>query len=63
MQIGGWPTNSVVEDVMCTNLLHAAGWKTIFVNEELQTGLVSETLSGYLKQRMRWVHYHTLLKQ
>ena len=52
--LGGWPTNSVVEDIMCSNIILAAGWKSVFVNEELQTGLIPDTLQGYLKQRMRW---------
>ena len=52
--LGGWASNSVVEDIMCSNMLLAAGWKSVFVNEELQTGLIPDTLQGYLKQRMRW---------
>ena len=53
--IGGWPVDSVSEDSMCARMLVAAGWKLAFVNEKLQTGLLPDTMAGYIKQRMRWV--------
>lgn len=53
--IGGWPTHSVSDDSLCSEMLLAAGWKLAIVNEKLQTGIQPDTMAGYLKQRMRWV--------
>lgn len=52
--IGGWPTGSLAEDVFTSSMLLGKGWKTAFVHEPLQWGLVPETLTAHLKQRTRW---------
>jgi cellulose synthase/poly-beta-1,6-N-acetylglucosamine synthase-like glycosyltransferase len=52
--IGGWPTGSLAEDVFTSSMLLGHGWKTAFVNEPLQYGLVPDTFTGHLKQRTRW---------
>ena len=52
--IGGFPTYSLAEDVFTSSLMLGAGWKTIFVNEPVQHGLMPDTLSSHLKQRTRW---------
>lgn len=53
--IGGWPTHSVSDDSLCSEMLLTAGWKLVIVNEKLQTGIQPDTMAGYLNQRMRWV--------
>lgn len=53
--IGEWPTNSVADDSMCSRMLMNAGWKLVLVNEEVQTGILPDTMVGYLKQKTRWV--------
>ena len=57
-QIGGFPTSSLAEDVFCSNMLLGAGWKTCFVHEALQYGMVPDSFSGHIKQRSRWVNFH-----
>ena len=54
-QIGGFPTGSLAEDVCCSSMLLGAGWKTCFVHEALQYGMVPDSFSGHIKQRARWV--------
>lgn len=53
--IGGFPTESLSEDVCCSATLLGAGWKTAFVAEAVQYGSVPESYLGHVKQRTRWV--------
>lgn len=53
--IGGFPIESISEDVCCSATLLGAGWKTAFVQQPLQYGLVPESYLGHVKQRTRWV--------
>lgn len=56
MSIGGWPLADAGEDFMCSSVLNAAGWKTIFVPEhDLQSGLCPNSLHAHISQRQRWV--------
>ncbi len=59
-QIGGFPTGSLAEDVCCSTLLLGAGWKTCYVHEALQYGMIPDSFSGHIKQRARWVNLHHL---
>jgi cellulose synthase (UDP-forming) len=52
--IGGFPTDSVTEDVLVTLKLDCNGWKSVYLNEELSTGLAPEGMKEYLTQRGRW---------
>ncbi|EMC97187.1 glycosyltransferase family 2 protein [Baudoinia panamericana UAMH 10762] len=52
--IGGFPVESVSEDVCCSAKLLGAGWKTVFVQEFLQYGSVPESYYAHVKQRTRW---------
>jgi cellulose synthase (UDP-forming) len=52
--IGGFPTDSVTEDVLASMLLHGKGWKTVYVDEPLAYGLAPATVSEYFVQRLRW---------
>ncbi|KAK3356598.1 nucleotide-diphospho-sugar transferase [Lasiosphaeria hispida] len=53
--IGGFPTDCLVEDVCSSMLMLADGWKTAYIAEGLQYGLVPETYLGHVKQFTRWV--------
>lgn len=53
--IGGFPTDSLSEDLCCSAKLLGQGWKTRFVSECLQYGSVPESFVGHVKQRTRWV--------
>ncbi|KAM0708792.1 hypothetical protein Q7P35_005445 [Cladosporium inversicolor] len=52
--IGGFPTESLSEDVCCSATLLGAGWKTAFIPEAVQYGSVSDSYLGHVKQRTRW---------
>ncbi|TKA63188.1 hypothetical protein B0A55_10204 [Friedmanniomyces simplex] len=52
--IGGFPIESLSEDVCCSAKLLGAGWKTVFVQEFLQYGSVPASYYAHVKQRTRW---------
>jgi cellulose synthase (UDP-forming) len=45
---------SVTEDFATTVRLHAAGWRTTYVNRAYVVGMGPETLPAYFTQQMRW---------
>jgi cellulose synthase/poly-beta-1,6-N-acetylglucosamine synthase-like glycosyltransferase len=45
-EIGGWPVTSLCEDVLCSLKMISKGYKTAYLHERLQVGLVPETLAG-----------------
>lgn len=45
---------SVTEDIATSVHLHAAGWRTEYVNRTYVVGMGPETLPGYFTQQMRW---------
>jgi cellulose synthase/poly-beta-1,6-N-acetylglucosamine synthase-like glycosyltransferase len=53
--IGGFPTASLTEDLLTSTLLLAAGWKSGYVGEALQYGLIPENYLAHVKQFTRWV--------
>ncbi|KAH9213828.1 nucleotide-diphospho-sugar transferase [Leptodontidium sp. 2 PMI_412] len=53
-EIGGFPTDTLSEDGCCSMLLLGAGWKTRYVLESLQSGLVADSYLSFLRQRTRW---------
>lgn len=54
LNIGGYPTCSITEDMAVGMLLQANGYDSVFVNEELVLGLSATTFSELVKQRDRW---------
>lgn len=52
--IGGIPTGSITEDMATGMLLQANGFRSVFVNQTLATGLSPEDFSDYIVQRERW---------
>ncbi|MDO5747798.1 MAG: glycosyltransferase [Actinomycetaceae bacterium] len=54
LSIGGFVTDVITEDMATGLVLQDAGWKSVFVNEVVATGLAAETYSELIKQRTRW---------
>ena len=54
LELGGYPTCSISEDMAVGMLLQAAGYRSVFVNEELVYGLSATTFTEIVKQRDRW---------
>lgn len=52
--IGGFPTESITEDLLTTLSMLNKGYKTRYLNERLSMGLAAENLTGYFVQRKRW---------
>ncbi|MDO5724243.1 MAG: glycosyltransferase [Flaviflexus sp.] len=52
--IGGFVTDVITEDMATGLVLQNAGWRAVYVNEVLATGLAAETYDELLKQRIRW---------
>jgi hypothetical protein len=52
--IGGFPTDSVVEDMLTSILLHSKKWETVYVNKPLAFGIAPSSLKHFLTQRLRW---------
>ena len=50
--IGGFPTGASVEDGQITALLQGKGYETHFVDEALTYGLIPDSFSVHLKQRL-----------
>ncbi|HEY7532942.1 MAG TPA: glycosyltransferase [Nitrospiraceae bacterium] len=54
MEVGGFQTATITEDIHTSMLVHAKGYESRFLNKVLAAGLMPETFGGYLKQRTRW---------
>ena len=54
LDIGGYPTCSITEDMAVGMLLQAQGYESVFINKELVLGLSATTFSELVKQRDRW---------
>ena len=53
-ELGGFPVNSIVEDVYLGYRVKSLGYKTLYLNENLATGLAAEDTPSYVVQRTRW---------
>ncbi|RDS85314.1 glycosyltransferase [Dyella psychrodurans] len=53
-EAGGFPTDSVCEDIHTTYVLRRNGYITRWLNERLSVGLSAEGLIEYINQRGRW---------
>src|SRR5690606_9431430 len=42
------------EDMHTSMLLHAKGWKSVYVPEIISKGLVPSSLSAYYQQQLKW---------
>ena len=52
--IGGFATGTATEDIHTSLRLHAGGWRSLYVNEQLAHGIAPINLAEYHKQRSRW---------
>lgn len=52
--VGGYPTETITEDILLSFKLIDAGYVTRYLNEKLSNGLAPETIGEYIKQRTRW---------
>ncbi|KAH7309847.1 nucleotide-diphospho-sugar transferase [Stachybotrys elegans] len=52
--IGGFSTEILIEDLYSSIRMMAEGWKTAYVAEALQYGLMPNTYDAHLKQFLRW---------
>ncbi|MFZ1413496.1 MAG: cellulose synthase catalytic subunit [Defluviicoccus sp.] len=52
--LGGFPKETVTEDLHLTYELLKRGLRTIWLNERLSVGLSAESLAAYITQRCRW---------
>ncbi|MEZ4333774.1 MAG: glycosyl hydrolase family 8 [Myxococcota bacterium] len=53
--VGGFKLLSITEDIHTSQHLHARGWRSAFVDEDLAVGLSAENLASYIVQRRRWM--------
>ncbi|KXT03543.1 hypothetical protein AC578_1591 [Pseudocercospora eumusae] len=53
--IGGIPTESVCEDILCGYLLNGQGWNVVLVDLPLQWGLMPDSVESHIAQRRRWL--------
>ncbi|WP_119072769.1 glycosyltransferase [Aggregatilinea lenta] len=54
LEIGGFATWNVIEDLTTTYYLHSAGYRSEYHNEVLSVGLAPDDIPGLLKQRGTW---------
>lgn len=52
--VGGMRTDSIAEDFVTGLLMHARGYRSVYVPEVLAEGLAPEDLLSYTKQQFRW---------
>lgn len=53
-EVGGFVGETVLEWAETSLLLHARGYRSVYVNKPLVAGLLPETLRGFMRQRVRW---------
>jgi cellulose synthase (UDP-forming) len=53
--VGGFNLLSITEDIHTSQKLHARGWRSRFLDEDLAAGLSAEDLASYVVQRRRWM--------
>lgn len=53
-EVGGMVTSSIAEDFVTGVLMHARGYRSVYVPEVLAEGLATEDLLSYTKQQFRW---------
>ena len=53
-RLDGFPVDSIVEDVYFGYRVKSLGYRTVYLNERLATGLAAEDTPSYISQRSRW---------
>ena len=52
--VGGFPTESITEDMLTSLRMRRAGYRTVYLNENLALGLSADGAQGHFLQRERW---------
>jgi cellulose synthase/poly-beta-1,6-N-acetylglucosamine synthase-like glycosyltransferase/tetratricopeptide (TPR) repeat protein len=52
--VGGFATETITEDLHTGMRIHAAGWKSLAVGEEMVVGLAPDDAATFASQRLRW---------
>lgn len=52
--VGGISGESITEDAETAFDLHSMGYKSVYVNRPMVSGLAPETFDAFIQQRMRW---------
>ena len=58
VEIGGFRTETVTEDIHTSMVIHARGYRSCYLNKVLAVGLMPETFESSMKQRIRWAIGH-----
>lgn len=58
VEIGGFCTETVTEDIHTSMVIHAKGYRSCYLNKVLAAGLMPETFESSMKQRIRWAMGH-----
>lgn len=58
MEIGGFCTETVTEDIHTSMVVHAKGYRSCYLNKVLAAGLMPESFESSMKQRIRWAMGH-----
>ncbi len=53
-EVGGMAVETVTEDAHTSLRMQIRGWNTAYINIPQAAGLATESLSSYVKQRVRW---------
>ncbi len=53
-EVGGFATGSITEDIHTSMRLHAAGYRSVYVDQALGFLLAPDTPLAYCRQRLRW---------
>lgn len=53
-ELGGFPTESITEDIFLSIKLKQLGYESISIQEPVAVGLSPETINDMIKQRSRW---------
>jgi cellulose synthase (UDP-forming) len=58
VEIGGFRTETVTEDIHTSMVIHAKGYRSCYLNKVLAVGLMPETFERSIRQRVRWAMGH-----
>ncbi|CAF1017911.1 unnamed protein product [Adineta steineri] len=53
-ELNGFPTDSITEDFHFSFSIHKLGYKSVYITEHLQFGLIPDSLIGTIEQYKRW---------
>lgn len=54
MEVGGIATETVTEDAHTSLKMHAAGWRSVYLDLPQAAGLATESFAAHITQRSRW---------